>query len=212
MERVYFLLVLCTVFYAAPSSAKEHQGYMKLGENITVKAHVYYDHTFNNSSWRKKVITMESHFETIFKQIQENIHKMGAMINISVENVTYNNSFVVLNDSYINGTLTFESFLQFAQTMNFSRDSISYYFVGGEIDEFKKPTDELRTNKTFCTGNATVALVHTVPWPGFYMTAQKMTVLALGSMHPAYLDDKDKIELEKIFQKCPKGSERKARN
>uniref|UniRef100_L7MBL2 Putative secreted peptide n=1 Tax=Rhipicephalus pulchellus TaxID=72859 RepID=L7MBL2_RHIPC len=237
MERVYFLLILCAAFYAAPSSAEgkpsrcrcswppgiiENEATLEaaldsvtepqLGKNVTVRAYVMYDYSFSATSVNSTNTTfMSEYFRHIFEKVQAAINKMGAMINITVANVTYNNDLIKNHTAGnlsgdIDGEKTLQALIEYSDSQKKRKDSIHYYFVAGPFNASIKQTDALHTNNTFCTKNASAAIVQTIIYqnPYFYFTAQKMTALTLGSMHPAHLEDVDKKHLEKIFKNCPK--------
>uniref|UniRef100_A0A6G5A2M9 Putative secreted peptide n=1 Tax=Rhipicephalus microplus TaxID=6941 RepID=A0A6G5A2M9_RHIMP len=206
MERVYYIVVLCTVFYTAPSRAQVPEP--KLGENVTVHAQVMYDNTFKATSPNGTNETfMKTYFERIFEKVQEGINKKGVMVQISVANVSCHNELVKRhrNGKYvreINGRRTLRTLIKYAASLNNSNDSIHYLFVAGPFDVLRMQTDDLHTNNTFCTKNASVAVVETSIFPKhfYHYTTQKMTALTLGFKSPTSLSEQDKENLTEIFK------------
>uniref|UniRef100_A0A6G5A383 Putative secreted peptide n=1 Tax=Rhipicephalus microplus TaxID=6941 RepID=A0A6G5A383_RHIMP len=187
MERVYYIVVLCTVFYTAPSRAQGPEP--NLGENVTVHAQVMYDNTFKRTfSNGTNETFMRTYFENIFKKVEEGINKKGVMVKIRVANVSCHNKLAKRhrNGTYfkkINGKKTLRTLIKYAQSLNHSNDSIHYLFVAGPFDVPRIQTDDLHTNNTFCTKNASAAVVETRIFPKhfYHYTTQKMTALTHAS-------------------------------
>uniref|UniRef100_A0A224YBN2 28 kDa Metastriate family member n=1 Tax=Rhipicephalus zambeziensis TaxID=60191 RepID=A0A224YBN2_9ACAR len=181
MKGISLHLILYAAFYAAPPSAKGATH--KLGEGVRLHAQVFYDDSFRNSSTERNDTFMRDHFNKIFASVQAYINKMQLMINISVANVTHNESLVVRDESgtdplKIQPWKTLEKLREYAQDLNNSNDSIHYLFASREFYENETQTDDLHTNDTFCTGDASATIVHTVAFNyEFYKTATKMTLL-----------------------------------
>uniref|UniRef100_A0A6G5A4T3 Putative conserved secreted protein n=1 Tax=Rhipicephalus microplus TaxID=6941 RepID=A0A6G5A4T3_RHIMP len=198
MERVYYIVVLCTVFYTAPSRAQVPEP--KLGENVTVHAQVMYDNTFKATSPNGTNKTfMKTYFERIFEKVEEGINKKGVMVKIRVSNVSCHKKLAKRhrNGTYfkkINGEKTLRRLIKYAQSLNHSNDSIHYLFVAGPFDVPRTQTDDLHTNNTFCTNNASAAVVETSIFPNhfYHYTTQKMTTLTLGFKSPTSLSEEDK--------------------
>ncbi|KAL3250597.1 hypothetical protein MRX96_055440 [Rhipicephalus microplus] len=156
---------------------------------------------------------MKTYFENIFKKVQEGINKKGVMVKISVANVSCRDK-LAKHHRYgkyigkINGNKTLRRLIKYAESMNHSNDSIHYLFVAGPFDVPRIQTDDLHTNNTFCTKNASAAVVETSIFPKhfYHYTTQKMTALTLGFKSPTSLSEQDEKNLTEIFKRCPKKS------
>ncbi|XP_075531468.1 uncharacterized protein LOC142564369 [Dermacentor variabilis] len=183
-----------------------------LGENVTVNAFVLYDKSILNKTQAADNDTTPvwSHFTKIFQQVQEAIHKMGAMITMDVKNVTEGHNITVnstTSPGKLNGTATLAALLEYANSSGINETNyIFYFFVGTDFDVNISQTDALYTKDTFCTENKTAAIVNTIALPGFYLTAKKMTLYALGSNHTGKFSEADKQKLTEVFQRCPNKS------
>ncbi|XP_075532158.1 uncharacterized protein LOC142564864 [Dermacentor variabilis] len=210
MEKTGILILfLYTCMGIGATSTKRGYPTDPIGQGINVMARVFYDSHFNNSD-----ADLPTYFNHTFQKVQEGLNNRSIMLNFTLQETTQNDSLAVFlpNDTrrqlIINGSATLEALITLARTETPNLTALYYYFSGYEI--FENSTyraDDLHTNNTFCTGVPAATVLNTLPLPGFFLTAYKMTIFTLGSTRTPQPTEEDYNRMNATFQRCMKKEE-----
>ncbi|XP_065300256.1 uncharacterized protein [Dermacentor albipictus] len=208
------LIFLCFIAHACTERSKVaavpqaplkwSDGEKKIGENVTVKAYIFYDKEVPEQN-------VTNYFKHIFYQAQQHFHNNSVMISLVVQNVSMNTSLEVKESEkeVLDGNATLKLLQNYSQTHRLTNDSIIYLYTN------RTPVDKnysgaalpglfstFSTFGSFCSNVSSAAIISYPPTNGSYWQTVKATAEMFGTRNFARFTEDDIKEMNKTFSHC----------
>uniref|UniRef100_A0A131YSY0 28 kDa Metastriate family member n=1 Tax=Rhipicephalus appendiculatus TaxID=34631 RepID=A0A131YSY0_RHIAP len=192
----------------------------KIGDNVKVKAYVFYDQYYNNAQKRRKRATGEDqnaenpykqYFENLFSQVQQYFKNQSILVTFKVEEVMENKNLSVLSGPFFDSQRTLENLTKYGQSLSKPKNTIFYLFTWNQYPFLASyittgkafGTSDRETKETFCSNNVSGAVIRHYHGSDVYWTTVKATAVIFGSDHFTSFSTQDRQKMKERFSHCP---------
>uniref|UniRef100_A0A023G5K7 Putative secreted protein n=1 Tax=Amblyomma triste TaxID=251400 RepID=A0A023G5K7_AMBTT len=216
-------MILAIFFLALPlgsvaAQAKTSRSPPKpIGESVTVNAVVFYDSAYTaqneqqgRSDPKSGEDPMKKKVEAMLQKAQKHFNNQNISIKIETKQVTQTSNFSVpYGEKSLNATLTLKNLQVYAEAAAQSNNTVFYlltekamYQESRRGDRIPRELFEIATHSTFCSNQASAAVVRNGSEHWQYMRLVAATASIFGSNTYTRIPPSDRDRMEIIFGRC----------
>uniref|UniRef100_L7M9A7 Putative 28 kDa metastriate family member n=1 Tax=Rhipicephalus pulchellus TaxID=72859 RepID=L7M9A7_RHIPC len=183
---------------------------VKIGKNVTLEAHIFYDSNDYNTSSVGQNVT--EYFTSLFRRVQQHFHNNSVMISINISKISLNQSLeVIQKPSYttLDGNATLKNLQNYSEIYQLSNNSVVYLYTNKTPHDKNYPGAAIpgvfstfATNGTFCSNNKSAAIVVQTPGSSSHWTTVQATAKVFGTNNFDKFKEEDIRRMQEIFSRC----------